>query len=152
MTTTLLSLDLALLISKGTLEAGRAAGYAPLCVAVLDQGGHVLALLRDERASLYRPQIALAKASGCLGMGFGGRELAKRAQAMPQFFSALSTIFPSGVVPVAGGVLVRASEKQLCGAVGVSGDTSDNDELCAVAAIQGAGFVADTGAESPPPR
>jgi uncharacterized protein GlcG (DUF336 family) len=146
---TLLSLKQALEIAEGTLQAGLAAGYAPLSVAVLDQGGHVLALLRDERASLYRPQIAIAKASGCLGMGFGGRELSKRAQAMPQFFAALSGIFPNGIIPVPGGVLVRASEKQLCGAVGVSGDTSDNDELCAVAGITGAGFAADTGGAPP---
>ena len=145
----LLSLNHAMEIAEGTLQAGRAGGYAPLCVAVLDSGGHILVLLRDERASIYRPQIAIAKASGCLGMGFGGRELAKRAQAMPQFFTALSGIFPDGIVPVAGGVLVRAGEKQLCGAVGVTGDTSDNDELCAVAGIKRAGFVADTGAAAP---
>jgi uncharacterized protein GlcG (DUF336 family) len=146
---TILSLRQAVEIAEGTLRAGLTAGYAPLCVAVLDQGGHVLALLRDERASIYRPQIAIAKASGCLGLGFGGRELAKRAQAMPQFFSSLSAIFPDGILPVAGGVLVRASQKQLCGAVGVSGDTSDNDEQCAVAGIKAAGFVADTGAATP---
>lgn len=148
----LLSLKQAAQIAEGTLQAGFAAGYAPLCVAVLDQGGHVIALLRDERASLYRPQIAIAKASGCLGMGFGGRELAKRAQAMPQFFAALSGIFPDGIIPVPGGVLIRSSENELCGAVGVSGDTSDNDELCAIAGIRGAGFVADTGAALPVER
>jgi uncharacterized protein GlcG (DUF336 family) len=149
---TAFSLKHALKIAEGTLQAARAAGYAPSCVAVLDQGGHVLALLRDERASLFRPQIAIAKASGCLGMGFGGRELARRAQAMPQFFTSLSAIFPDGMIPVAGGVLVRGSEKQLYGAVGVSGDTSENDELCAVSGIEGAGFVADTGAAAPEGR
>jgi uncharacterized protein GlcG (DUF336 family) len=146
---TLLSLKQAMQIAEGTLQAGVASGCAPLCVAVLDRGGHVLVLLRDERASLYRPQIAIAKASGCLGMGFGGRELLKRAQAMPQFFTALSGILPNGIIPVAGGVLVRASDQELFGAVGVSGDTSDNDELCAIAGVQGAAFIADTGA--PPP-
>jgi uncharacterized protein GlcG (DUF336 family) len=117
-----------------------------MCVAVLDAGGHLLALLRDEQASLYRPQIAIAKASGCLGMGFGGRELANRAQAMPQFFAALGNIFPNGIVPAAGGVLVRDAGGGICGSVGVSGDTSDNDEICAVAGIEAAGLVADTGA------
>jgi uncharacterized protein GlcG (DUF336 family) len=75
----LLSLKQATQIAEGTLQAGFAAGYAPLCVAVLDQGGHVLALLRDERASLYRPQIAIAKASGCLGMGFGASSRCREA-------------------------------------------------------------------------
>jgi uncharacterized protein GlcG (DUF336 family) len=143
-----LSLAQALVIANATLEAGVAAQRAPLCVAVLEYSGHVLALLRDERASLYRPQIATAKASGCLGMGFGGRDLAKRAQATPQFFTALSSIFPNGIVPVAGGVLIRDAQQHICGAVGVSGDTSDNDETCAVAGIRAAGLFADTGAGS----
>jgi uncharacterized protein GlcG (DUF336 family) len=141
-----LSLDTALNIAKTALKAGIDGRLAPLCVVVLDQGGHVLALLRDERASLYRPQIATAKASACLGMGFGGRELARRAQAMPQFFTALSTIFPDGMVPLPGGVLIRDAQGRVCGAVGVSGDTSDNDEVCALAGIRQAGLLADTGA------
>jgi uncharacterized protein GlcG (DUF336 family) len=141
-----LSLIDALAIANATLQSGVTEGYAPLCVAVLDAGGHVLALLRDERASLYRPQIAMAKASGCLGMGLGGRELAARAQAVPQFFTALSAIFPNGIVPVAGGVLIRNADRQILGAVGVSGDTSDHDEICAVKGIESANFMADTGA------
>jgi uncharacterized protein GlcG (DUF336 family) len=140
-----LSLKQALAIAEGTLRAGFDGNYAPLCVAVLDVGGHVLAVQRDERASNYRPQIAIAKASGCVGMGFGGRELAARAQAMPQFFTALSGIFVNGIIPVPGGVLVRDGDGRLFGAVGVSGDTSDNDEVCAVAGIKSAGLIADTG-------
>jgi uncharacterized protein GlcG (DUF336 family) len=140
-----LSLKQAIDIAQAALQAGESAGFAPLCAVVLDAGGNVLALLRDERASIYRPQIALAKASGCLGMGFGGRELAKRSLAMPQFFSALGHIFPNGIVPVAGGVLLRDGQGRICGAVGVSGDTSDNDDTCAVAGIAHAGFVADSG-------
>jgi uncharacterized protein GlcG (DUF336 family) len=138
----------ALAIANATLQSSVTEGYAPMCVAVLDRGGHVLALLRDERASLYRPQIAIAKATGCLGMGFGGRELAARAQAAPQFFTALSGIFPSGIVPVAGGALIRDADRQILGAVGVSGDTSDHDEICAVMGIESVNFLADTGAPS----
>lgn len=104
----------------------------------------MLALLRDERASIYRPQIATAKAAGCLGMGFGGRELKRRAEAMPAFFNGLNTVFPNGILPVPGGVLIR-SDGEIIGAVGVSGDTSDNDEICAVAAIKAAGLIPDTG-------
>ena len=79
-------------------------------------------------------------------MGFGGRELAKRAQAMPHFFNALAGIFPNGIIPVAGGVLIRnPDDGHLCGAVGVSGDTSENDEACAVAGIQSVALVPDTG-------
>jgi uncharacterized protein GlcG (DUF336 family) len=79
-------------------------------------------------------------------MGFGGSEIAKRAQAMPAFLNALSGILPKGIVPVPGGVLIRDSAGTLLGAVGISGDTSDKDEICAVAGVEAVGLVADTGA------
>jgi uncharacterized protein GlcG (DUF336 family) len=142
----MLTLDTALALAQATLAEARKKGFAPLCVAVLDPGAHVLALLRDERASIYRPEIAIGKAAGCLGMGFGGRELAKRAAAMPQFFTSLASIFPKGIVPVAGGVLLRDRDGKLIGAAGVSGDTSDNDETALLAGAAAAGLVAETGA------
>src|SRR5271166_2909617 len=80
-----LSLLQASTVVDAALEEGERRGFLPLCVVVVDAGGHLLALKRDHRASIYRPQIATAKASGCIGMGFGGRELARRAQAMPAF-------------------------------------------------------------------
>lgn len=141
-----LTLGQASTIVDAALAEGRARGLAPLCVVVLDAGGHALALKRDDQASISRPEIATGKAAGCLGMGFGGRELAKRAQAVPSFFTALASIFPKGIVPVAGGVLIRDGAGQIIGAVGISGDTSDNDEHCAVAGIVATGLVADTGA------
>ena len=140
-----LTLESASEITDAALEEGARRQFAPLCVVVLDPGGHALVLKRMEKASISRPQIATAKAAGCLGMGFGGRELAWRAQAAPAFFTALASIFPQGIIPVAGGVLIRNAAGELLGAVGVSGDTSDNDEVCAVAGIQAAGLIADTG-------
>jgi uncharacterized protein GlcG (DUF336 family) len=116
-----------------------------LAAVVLDAAGHPLAVLRDEQASFLRPQIATGKARGCLGMGFGGRELARRAQAMPAFFDAINSLTGGEVIPVAGGVLIRNAEGLILGAIGISGDTSDNDERCAVQAIDQAGLVADTG-------
>ena len=133
-------------IADATLADGAARGFAPLCFVVLDAGGHPLALLRDERAAISRPEIATAKAAGCLGMGLGGRELARRAQAAPAFFTALAGIFPRGIVPVAGGELIRDAAAAMLGAIGVSGDNSDNDEICALAGIAAASLVADTGA------
>ncbi len=141
-----LTLALARTIAETTLAEGNARGSAPLCVVVLDLGGHALCVLRDERASISRPEIATGKAAGCLGMGFGGRELAKRAAAVPQFFTSLASIFPKGIIPVPGGVLIRDASGALLGAVGVSGDTSDNDEICALAGIAAVALVADTGA------
>lgn len=141
-----LTLEQALLIAKTTIAEGKRQSFAPLCAVVLDAGGHALALLRDETASISRPEIATAKAAGCLGMGFGGREIAKRAAAVPNFIAALNGIFPKGILPVPGGVLIRNASGVLIGAVGVTGDTSDNDELCALAGIKAAGLIADTGA------
>jgi uncharacterized protein GlcG (DUF336 family) len=140
-----MKLDIALAIAQSTLSEGHIRGLAPLTVAVLDPGGHTVVLLRADGASLLRPQIATGKAYGVLGMGFGGRELAARAAKMPTFFNALIELADGRMVPVPGGMLVRSPDGVLLGAVGVSGDTSDNDELCALAAVEAAGLVAEVG-------
>jgi uncharacterized protein GlcG (DUF336 family) len=142
----LLTLNQALTVAQATLAEGAKKGFLPLAVAVLDTAGQPLAILRDERTSLHRADIAIGKAAGCLAMGFGGRELAKRAAAMPHFIAAVGSIFPKGLIPVPGGILIRDTNGQLLGAVGVSGDTSDNDEVCALAGIAAVGLVTDTGA------
>jgi len=140
-----LTLAIADRLVDDALSEGARQGFAPLCVAVLDAGGHLLALKRDERASLLRPQIANGKASSVLNMGFGGRELARRAALMPAFFSALGDLAGGNMLPVPGGVLIRGEEGAVLGAIGISGDTSDNDEHCALVAIGAAGLIADTG-------
>jgi uncharacterized protein GlcG (DUF336 family) len=139
-----MTLDQAITIAQEVLAEGKRRGFVPLCCAVLDRGGHPLVVLRHEDASNQRPEIATAKAAGCLGMGLGGRELKRRADAMPSFFTGIQAIFPKGILPVPGGVLIRSGGK-VVGAVGVSGDTSDNDEICAVAGIVAAGLEAETG-------
>ena len=103
-------------------------------------------LKREDNSSLLRPEIALGKAWGVLGMGFGGRELARRAEQAPIFFTALNAMSAGRMVPLPGGVLIRNSAGQVIGSVGISGDTSDKDEACAVAGIAAAGLKADTGA------
>ncbi|MDH4653841.1 heme-binding protein [Pseudomonas sp. BN606] len=140
-----LTLELASLMVDAALAEGRRLALQPLCVAVLDSGGQPLALKRDERASLLRPQIASGKAASVLGMGFGGRELARRAAAMPAFFNALSDLAGGQMLPVPGGVLVRNGGGEILGAIGISGDTSDNDERCAIAGVLAAHLVPDTG-------
>jgi len=140
-----LTLAAASTIVDTALAEGRARGYQPLTVAVLDAGGHLVALKREDKSSLLRPQIATAKAWGVLGMGFGGRELERRAQRVPIFFSVLSELSEGKMVPVPGGVLIRDPSGEIIGSVGISGDASGNDELCAVAGIKAAGLVADTG-------
>jgi uncharacterized protein GlcG (DUF336 family) len=132
-------------IADRALEQGRALGLHPLTVAVLDPGGHLTLLKREDGSSLLRPEIACGKAYGVLGMGFGGRELARRAAAAPMFMGALYAASGGRMVPAAGGVLVRDASGAIVGAVGISGDTSDNDEVCAVAGIRAAGLTPDTG-------
>lgn len=142
---TTLDFERAAQLAAATLRHARALGLRPLAAAVLDAAGHPLSVLRDEQASFLRPQIAAGKAHGCLGMGFGGRELARRAQAMPAFFDAINSLTGGEVIPVPGGILLRDAAGNLLGAIGVSGDTSDNDERCALLAIEELGLYGDTG-------
>lgn len=116
-----------------------------MTVAVLDAGGHLLAFQREDGAGILRPQIAMGKAWGVLGMGLGGRAMAQRAEHHPSFYAALSAASEGRVFPVSGGVLVRASHGQVVGAVGVSGDLPERDEGCAIAGISAAGLIADAG-------
>lgn len=129
-----------------TLQKGRATNSAPLVVAVLDAGGHLVAFKREDRAGIMRFDIAFGKAWGALGMGFGSRQLAVRAAANPVFFGALAVASGGRFAPVPGGVLIRDAAGEAIGAVGVSGDVSDRDEECAVAGIEAAGLKADPGA------
>ena len=117
----------------------------PLGVAVLDAGGHLLAFQRQDGASFMRHEIAAGKAFGALATGKGSRALGKAAIDRPHFFAGLSGVSGGRIVPVAGGVLVRNADGEILGAVGVSGDTSDHDETCAVAGIEAAGLTADGG-------
>lgn len=127
------------------LAHGRAAGMKPLTVVVLDSGGHVVALKREDNSSLMRPQIATGKAWGTLALGMGARDIAKRAAVAPAFIGALSDMSGGKVVPVPGGVLIKDGTGAILGAVGVTGDLSENDEACAIAGIQKTGLMADAG-------
>jgi uncharacterized protein GlcG (DUF336 family) len=128
------------------LKKGRETNCAPLTVAVLDAGGHLVAFKREDRSGILRFDIAYGKAWGALGMGFGSREFVERAAKNPIFTSALTTIAQGRLVPVPGGVLIKDAGGAVLGAVGISGDVSDKDEACAVAGIEAAGLKALTGA------
>lgn len=126
-----ITLEQAMAIVEAALRTGRETGCAPLAVAVLDDGGHLKAFAREDGAGIVRPQIALGKAWGALGMGVGSRALARRVAEQPQqhaFFAALNAMSGGRVVPAAGGVLIRDGQGVVVGAVGISGDVSDKDE------------------------
>ncbi|TQC45175.1 heme-binding protein [Rhodococcus sp. WS4] len=131
--------------ARRIIEAARTCandkGFEPLTIVVLDAGGHVLAAEREDGASNKRFDIAFGKAHGALALGIGSRSLMGRAEQQPYFIAAATAAIGGSLVPVPGGVLVRESEGSLLGAVGVSGDTSDNDEAVAVAGIEAAGLV-----------
>jgi uncharacterized protein GlcG (DUF336 family) len=127
------------------LKTGRDTNCAPLTVAVLDVGGHLIAFKREDKSGLLRFDIAFGKAWGALGMGFGSRTLASRAAKTPQFFTMLAAASEGRMVTNPGGVLIRDAAGDVIGAVGISGDTSDKDEACAIAGIAAAGLKADPG-------
>jgi uncharacterized protein GlcG (DUF336 family) len=140
-----LTLDVARKILDVALAKGVEKKLKPLVVAVLDARGCIKALAAQDGTSLLRSEIAHGKAYGALAMGMGSRALFQRAQEQAYFVSAVNTLAQGALVPVPGGVLIQDGSGALLGAVGVSGDSSDNDEICAVAGIEAAGLKANAG-------
>lgn len=132
-------------VVAAALAEARRLSLKPLVVAVLDARGAYKALAAEDGTSLRRAEIAHGKAYGALGMGLGSRAIAARAEQQPPFVAAVTHAFGGALVPVPGGVLVRDAGGALLGAVGASGDTSDNDEKAVVAGITAAGLVGETG-------
>lgn len=130
-------------IIEHALKKGEEMGLKPLTVSVLDSGGHVKALARTDGASNLRPKMATGKAQGCLALGVGGRWVAKNGIERPHFITGLVELSGDGILPVPGGVLIMDGD-EIIGAVGITGDTSDNDEICAVVGVEAAGFKART--------
>ncbi|MBD2836803.1 heme-binding protein [Pseudomonas sp. JM0905a] len=143
---TTLTLETAVSISNHALTVGRELRTAPLTIAVLDAGGHLITLQRQDGASMLRPQIAIGKAWGAVALGKGSRLIAADAQQRPAFIGAVNNLADGNLVPAPGGVLIRDGHGVVIGAIGISGDTSDIDEQCAVSAVEAAGLKADAGA------
>lgn len=144
--TSILSLDEARSIIAGAFARAAELGLNPLAVVVLDAGGHIRAIERQDGASIHRPEIAMGKAYGALAMGLGSRSLADRVKERGAvFLDAVNGMLGGRLVPVPGGVLVRDEAGRIIAAVGISGDASDRDEDCAVAGIESVGLTADTG-------
>lgn len=137
-----LMLDQADAIVRGALAKGREMQLNPLTVAVVDDGGNLKAFAREDGpGAALRPRIAAGKAFGAVGMGISSRALGERVLERPHFGVALVGASEGRLVPVPGGVLVKDGD-EIVGAVGISGDTSDNDEAAAVAGIEAAGLTA----------
>lgn len=136
-----IGLETAKSITAGVRAAGRDHGLKPLTVVVLDAGGHVISVEREDGSSNNRFEIAFGKAYGALALGMGSRSLMARAEQQAYFISSAAAAIGGKLVPVPGGVLVKDAAGSVVGCVGVSGDTSDNDELAAMAGITSVSLV-----------
>jgi len=136
-----LTIDKASVVVDAAIAQARSQKCRPLSVVVLDPGGHVVCLKRDDGAAFLRSEIATAKAWGALGLGSSSRRLGERFDARPGLLGALQAMSGGRIVPVAGGILL-GEDGVLVGAVGVSGASSDEDELCALTGIKAAGLEA----------
>ncbi|WP_029352649.1 heme-binding protein [Bosea sp. 117] len=144
---TTLSLAAAQTILSTALDHCRKGGFKPMAVVVLDGRGAIKVAAAEDGTSLKRGEVAHGKAYGALSLGMGSRSLFKRAKEQAFFISAVSHVVGGALVPVPGGVLIRDTEGAVIGAVGISGDTSENDEAAAAAGITAAGFVPDPGSD-----
>jgi len=146
---TILTAEAADTIVRAAIACGRDRHFMPLTVAVLDAGGHLVAFLREDGSGIMRPDIAIGKAWGAIGMGINSRLIRDRLADRPSFQNALSVVSGGKFVPVPGGALIRDTAGAVMGGVGVSGDTSDKDEVCAIAGIKSAGLIADPAEPAP---
>lgn len=130
-------------IIRKSLEKGREMELKPLSVVVLDAGGHILAFEREDGASPGRFAIAHGKANGAVMLGMAGTAQMNRAEDQAYFMAAVNGVFGGQVVPVPGGILLRDKKGAVIGAVGVTGDTSDNDAAAGLAGIEAAGLTGE---------
>jgi uncharacterized protein GlcG (DUF336 family) len=133
------------IIVDKAIEKGKVMKFKPLAVVVLDDRGTIKAAKQDDGVSLQRFEIAYGKAFGALGMGCSSRDLERVASQRPTFAQSLMVAFQGRYVPAAGGILIQNACGDVLGAVGISGDKSDNDEVCAFAGIAAAGFTHEAG-------
>jgi uncharacterized protein GlcG (DUF336 family) len=139
----MVSLEQARIIIAQTFKKGREVGFKPLSVVVLDAGGHVQAFEREDGAAPGRFAIAHGKAYGAVMLGMAGRAQMARAEAQAYFMSAVNGVFGGAVVPVPGGILLRDESGTVIGAVGITGDTSDNDVEAGLAGIAAARLIGE---------
>ena len=136
-----LTLDQAQQIIAGALAQSKQAGYQPMAVAVLDAAGHLKAFASEDGASMFRFDVARAKAWGAVGMGASSRVLGERAQGNPNFFVSLAATSGGRFLPQTGAVLIKSADGVVLGAAGASGGTGDEDEAICIAGVKAAGLM-----------
>lgn len=140
----MMKLDQAEKIAQAARNHARANNFKPMAFAVLDSRGVVRCLLNEDGTSLHRAEVAIGKAYGAISLGISSRKLGERAEKQAYFIAAAAQAAGGKLVPVAGGVLIRNAGGDLLGAIGISGDTSDNDEEACCAGVASVGLVAET--------
>ena len=140
-----LTYDTSLNIAQEAVQKGSKLGLNPLAVVVLDDRASLRICLNQDGTSIHRHRVAHGKANAAMSLGMGSRSLGSRAEEQAYFVDAVGRMMDGDFIPVPGGVLIRNSDGVILGAVGISGDISDNDEAVAIAAIESVGLVADTG-------
>ena len=136
-------------IAQRTLAIRNEHGLLPLTVVVLDSGGQLVTAKREDGCGTLRFDIALGKAAAALGMGMSTRLIRDRLANRPAFQGALASAAQGRFIPVPGGVLILDESNRAIGAIGVSGDTSDKDEFCAIEAIKAAGMLCEPAQPNP---
>lgn len=137
----MITLEIAQKLIAKALDSARERGLKPMGVAALDARGALVALSIEDGNPLGRWKIAYGKAQGALAMGMNSRALAGLQDKYPAFLAALPSVFPEGVLPVPGAVLIRDAEGAVLGALSASGDSGDNDELIVIDALKALGFA-----------
>ena len=140
-----LTYDTSLNIAQEAVKKGSKLGLNPLAIVVLDDRASLRICLNQDGTAIHRHRVAHGKANAAMSLGMGSRSLGSRAEEQAYFVDAVGRMMDGDFIPVPGGVLIRNSDGAILGAVGVSGDISDNDEAVAIAAIEAVGLVADTG-------
>ncbi len=135
-----LNLKQAETIVAGAIARASELALKPLAIAIVDPGGHIISVQRQDGAAFLRPQIAIAKAAGALALGMSSRAIGAMATERPAFLASISALAPAGVAQAAGGVIITDAQGDVIGAAGASGDTSDYDEDCVLAGIAAAGL------------
>ena len=140
-----LTYDTSLNIAQEAVKKASKLGLNPLAIVVLDDRASLRICLNQDGTSIHRHRVAHGKANAAMSLGMGSRSLGSRAEEQAYFVDAVGRMMDGDFIPVPGGVLIRNSDGAILGAVGISGDISDNDEAVAIAAIEAVGLVADTG-------
>jgi uncharacterized protein GlcG (DUF336 family) len=134
-----ISLDEVMTIINGCFAAAKQCELRPLTAVVLDAGGRLKAALKQDGCAMLRFEVAYGKAYAALSMGRPSRMVLQKQREKPVFMENLIALADGPMFLEAGGQLIRDVTGEVIGAIGVTGDAGEMDDLCAIAGIHAAG-------------